>query len=75
MKPALRAVTADDAYRGARKIFDLRCKLNLTQEGFAQVLGVTVATINRWENGHTTPTRLARKALLELEEETNAHAH
>ena len=68
MKPnLLRAVTDVEAYLRARKVFDLRVKLGLTQEQFAHALGVTVASVNRWENGHNAPTGLARKAMLELE--------
>lgn len=44
----------------------LRHNLGLTQEEFAHRLGITVATVNRWENGHNSPTRLARKALGDL---------
>ncbi len=44
----------------------LRHNLGLTQEEFAHRLGITVATVNRWENGHNSPTRLARKALVDL---------
>jgi DNA-binding transcriptional regulator YiaG len=45
----------------------LRHRLNLTQEEFAHAIGVTVSTVNRWENGHIEPSRLARKAITELE--------
>jgi transcriptional regulator with XRE-family HTH domain len=34
----------------------LREHLHLTQEVFASILGVSFATVNRWENGKTTPT-------------------
>jgi len=44
----------------------LRRRLSMTQEEFAHAIGVTVSTVNRWENGHNSPTRLARKALLDL---------
>ena len=40
-----------------------RQKLNMTQEEFAHAIGVTVSTVNRWENGHIAPSRLARKAM------------
>ncbi len=39
---------------------DVRTHLNMSQEEFAHELGVSFATINRWENGKTTPSRLAR---------------
>jgi DNA-binding transcriptional regulator YiaG len=45
----------------------LRHRLALTQEEFAHAIGVTVSTVNRWENGHIEPSRLARKAITELE--------
>lgn len=34
----------------------LREQLHLTQEAFASILGVSFATVNRWENGKTEPT-------------------
>ena len=33
----------------------LRRRLNMTQEEFAHAIGVTVSTVNRWENGHAKP--------------------
>ena len=44
-------------------ISTLRRRLNMTQEEFAHAIGVTVSTVNRWENGHIEPSRLARKAM------------
>ena len=41
----------------------LRRRLKMTQEEFAHAIGVTVSTVNRWENGHIEPSRLARKAM------------
>jgi putative transcriptional regulator len=38
----------------------VRKQLSLTQEEMANKLGVSFATINRWENGKTTPSQLAR---------------
>lgn len=49
--------------RGANNIAVLRRRLNMTQEEFAHAIGVTVSTVNRWENGHIEPSRLARKAM------------
>ncbi|GJD15842.1 hypothetical protein RIVM261_007980 [Rivularia sp. IAM M-261] len=42
-----------------RFIYELRLSMKLTQEEFAVVLGVTFPTVNRWENGHTKPSKLA----------------
>jgi DNA-binding transcriptional regulator YiaG len=44
----------------------IRLALGLTQEEFAHRLGVTLSTVNRWENGRTTPSRLARKQIASL---------
>ncbi len=44
----------------------MRRRLNMTQEEFAHAIGVTVSTVNRWENGHIVPSRLARKAMESL---------
>ena len=48
---------------GGSPISALRRRLNMTQEEFAHAIGVTVSTVNRWENGHIEPSRLARKAM------------
>ncbi len=40
-------------------IKSIREQLSMTQKGLARELGVSFATINRWENGHTEPSRLA----------------
>jgi DNA-binding XRE family transcriptional regulator len=37
-------------------IRELREHLQLTQEVFARILGVSFVTVNRWENGKTMPT-------------------
>lgn len=44
-------------------IRELRHTMKLSQEKFAAQLGVTFPTINRWENGHATPSPLALKQL------------
>ncbi len=35
----------------------------LSQADLAHILGVSVATISRWENGHHVPTSLAQKVI------------
>lgn len=45
---------------------DLRERTGLTQEKFAAKLGVTFPTINRWENGKSTPSPLAMQRIKEL---------
>nr|WP_199306919.1 helix-turn-helix transcriptional regulator [Pseudanabaena sp. FACHB-2040] len=44
-------------------IRELRQTLKLTQEKFAAQLGVSFPTINRWENGRSTPSPLALKQI------------
>lgn len=44
-------------------IRELRQTLKLTQEKFAAQLGVSFPTINRWENGHATPSPLALRQI------------
>ncbi len=39
---------------------EVRAKLGLTQEDFAQELGVSYATVNRWENGQYKPSKMAK---------------
>lgn len=46
----------------AEKIKYVRTTLKLSQEDLAHELGVSFATINRWENGSYNPSRLAKKA-------------
>ena len=43
----------------------IRKELNLTQEQLARDLNVSFSTLNRWENNHTTPSRLARMRVLD----------
>ena len=43
----------------------IREYLGLSQADFAEKLGVTFATINRWENGRAIPTKLAQVTLYE----------
>ena len=43
----------------------IRKEKNYTQEQFARELNVSFSTINRWENGRTTPSVLAKMQLLE----------
>jgi DNA-binding transcriptional regulator YiaG len=44
----------------------LRRELKMTQEEFAHELGITVGTVNRWENGRFQPSKLARATLVEF---------
>lgn len=47
----------------------LRKRLRLTQEQFAQKVGVTYSTVNHWENGKRTPQPYLVRRLFELKQE------
>lgn len=41
------------------QVKSVRTALNLSQEDLAHALGVSFATVNRWENGKTEPSKMA----------------
>lgn len=47
-------------------IVSLRNKLILSQEEFAKLLGVSFASVNRWERGHHEPTIKVKRKIVEL---------
>ncbi len=47
-------------------IKQIRNHLNMSQTEFADWLGVSFATVNRWENGHAVPNKLAQTKLYEV---------
>ena len=55
----------------AEKVKLVRTELKLSQEDLARELGVSFATINRWENGSYNPSRLAKKAFEDFCNEKN----
>ena len=44
----------------------LRESMILSQEEFAKYLGVSFATVNRWEKGHHEPTYAAKRKIIAL---------
>ena len=52
----------------------IRARLNLTQEQLAERLGVSFATVNRWEGGVTMPQKAARTAIAALAAEAGINA-
>ena len=52
----------------SNRIRDLREKLGLTQIELSERLGVSFASVNRWENGKSRPTSLAWDRLVRAEE-------
>lgn len=47
-------------------IQSIRKKIGVTQERFAYLLGTTITTVNRWENGKAKPSRLYIRELKDL---------
>jgi predicted ATPase/DNA-binding CsgD family transcriptional regulator/DNA-binding XRE family transcriptional regulator len=58
-------VDADDGDFGTR-LRELRERLRLSQEQLAQRLGVSFATVNRWEGGRSVPSPRSRARLEQL---------
>lgn len=48
----------------AKELKRIRTKLQLSQEAFAQRLGVSVGTVQSWEIGRRRPGRLARALIV-----------
>ena len=44
---------------------EIRKELNMSQEQFAHELSVSFTTLNRWENNHAVPSRLAKLRILD----------
>lgn len=44
----------------------VRNQLNLSQKKFADLLGVSFATINRWENSKNEPSQLAKNSFYDF---------
>jgi DNA-binding transcriptional regulator YiaG len=53
-------------YMTAKQIKAIRSHLGLSQQQLATRLGVSFATVNRWENGHTKPQHTHDRLLKEL---------
>ena len=50
-----------------RRIKSIRGLRGLTQAQFAELVGVSFASVNRWENGQSRPNGLAWRRVVELE--------
>ena len=44
----------------------MRVQLGFTQEDLARELGLALSTVSKWEQGVTSPSRLAREKLEKL---------
>ncbi len=49
-----------------QRLKKLREWQSLSQEGLARLLGVSVRTVARWENGESSPSPLANQKLTQL---------
>lgn len=47
-------------------IKNLRSKLVLSQQEFAELLGVSFTSVNRWENGKHEPTIKLKRKIIQL---------
>ena len=56
----------------AERIRRLRKRLGLTQTELAERMGVSFASINRWENGHVEPLPAFIRELEKLEREAES---
>ena len=50
----------------AEELRQLRQQQGWSQEDLARKLGVSFATVNRWENGKTKPSRLAQEKIKQV---------
>ena len=50
----------------SEKIRCVREKLKISQEDLARALNVSYATVNRWENTRTNPSRMAKAAFADF---------
>jgi DNA-binding transcriptional regulator YiaG len=54
------------------EVRDIRIRLGVSQERFAAMLGTTVVSVNRWENGKASPSRLYIREIKNLEVQDGA---
>ncbi len=54
-----------------QRIKRVRGAKGLTQTQFAELVGVTYVTVNRWENGQSRPNKLAWRRIAEIETPPN----
>jgi len=47
-------------------ILEIRTRLNVSQEDLARLIGISYATVNRWENGHSQPNKAAQLRLYDI---------
>jgi len=45
---------------------EIRTRLNVSQDDLAKMIGVSFATVNRWENGHSRPNKAVQLRLYDI---------
>lgn len=53
-------------YDYQKLVIELRNKLVMSQMDFANFLGVSFASVNRWEKGHFEPSYKTKRKILQL---------
>ena len=53
-------------YDYQKLVMELRNKLVISQTELANMLGVSFASVNRWEKGHYEPTIKIKRKIIEL---------
>jgi len=53
-------VMAIDEQNLSELVKEIRRQLSMSQEDLARALGISFATVNRWENGLVKPSKLAK---------------
>jgi transcriptional regulator with XRE-family HTH domain len=51
----------------SKELTSIRTRLGLSQEHMARLLGVSFASVNRWEGGHSSPTGPTQDLYLALD--------
>ena len=64
----------DSSHTISTTLRTIRANLDLTQEQLAERLGVSFATVNRWEGGSVMPQKAAREAIAALAAEAGVDA-
>lgn len=60
------AISGGPIVKFSEFVISVRKNLNLSQKQLAAAINVSYSTINRWENGHVTPSNLATKSFLDF---------
>ena len=65
------SVTLPKRRRNMINIVELRKKIGYTQVDFAKLLGVSIASLRRWEKGENNPSPLAIERIEYVNEKVN----